>query len=72
VGGFSYSEGLESTVEAGLADTEAKAQCWLLDQLALALGRADLAVVELLAQWRGASASVGKQAPTAQHPRDHT
>lgn len=45
VGGFSYSEGLESAVEAGLADTEAKAQRWLLDQLTLALGRADLAVV---------------------------
>lgn len=44
VGGFSYSEGLESAVEAGLADTETKAQRWLLDQLALALGRADLAV----------------------------
>lgn len=45
VGSFSYSEGLESAVEAGLADTETKAQHWLLDQLALALGRADLAVV---------------------------
>lgn len=45
VGGFSYSEGLESAVEAGPADTETKAQHWLLDQLALALGRADLAVV---------------------------
>ena len=45
VGGFSYSEGLESAVDAGLADTEAQAQRWLLDQLALALGRADLAVV---------------------------
>ncbi len=45
VGGFSYSEGLESAVDAGLADTEATAQQWLLDQLALALGRADLAVV---------------------------
>jgi urease accessory protein len=44
VGGFSYSEGLESAVEAGLADTEAKAQRWLLDQLTLALGRTDLAV----------------------------
>ncbi|MCC7250166.1 MAG: DNA polymerase III subunit delta' [Lysobacter sp.] len=35
--------------------------------------RADLAVVELLAQWRGASStSTGKPASTAQHPRDHT
>jgi urease accessory protein len=45
VGGFSYSEGLEAAVDAGLADTEATAQHWLLDQLGLALGRADLAVV---------------------------
>jgi urease accessory protein len=53
VGGFSYSEGLESAVEAGLADTEAKAQRWLLDQLGLALGRADLAVVaKAFGAWR--------------------
>ena len=35
VGGFSYSEGLESAVDAGLADREALAQRWLLDQLQL-------------------------------------
>jgi urease accessory protein len=45
VGGFSYSEGLEAAVEAGLADTEAKAAAWLRDQLHLSLARADLAVV---------------------------
>jgi urease accessory protein len=45
VGGFSYSEGLEAAVEAGLADTEAKACAWLRDQLQLSLARADLAVV---------------------------
>ncbi len=43
VGGFSYSEGLESAVEAGLVTTEAQTLAWLLDQLALA--RSDLAVV---------------------------
>lgn len=42
VGGFSYSEGLEAAVEAGRVGKEAEAQHWLLDQLQLALGRADL------------------------------
>jgi len=42
VGGFSYSEGLEAAVEAGLVGDEASATRWLLDQLRLALGRADL------------------------------
>jgi urease accessory protein len=45
VGGFSYSEGLEPAVESGHVSNEASARAWLLDQLALALGRADLAVV---------------------------
>lgn len=44
VGGFSYSEGLESAVEAGLVTNEAQAGDWLLDQLTLSLARADLAV----------------------------
>jgi len=43
VGGFSYSEGLEAAVEAGLANTEATARAWLLDQLHLAQARSDLA-----------------------------
>lgn len=45
VGGFSYSEGLEAAVEAGLVRDEASAGDWLLDQLHLTLARADLAVV---------------------------
>jgi urease accessory protein len=45
VGGFSYSEGLEAAIEAGLAHDEASTGRWLQDQLTLALGRADLAVV---------------------------
>lgn len=44
VGGFSYSEGLESAVEAGVVTNEAQAAAWLLDQLGLALGRSDLAL----------------------------
>jgi urease accessory protein len=42
VGGFSYSEGLESAVDAGLVRDEATAADWLSDQLALGLARADL------------------------------
>jgi urease accessory protein len=42
VGGFSYSEGLEAAVERGLVPDEAAARHWLLDQLRLSLGRADL------------------------------
>jgi urease accessory protein len=45
VGGFSYSEGLESAVEAGLVSTETQASAWLQDQLKLAVARSDLAVV---------------------------
>ena len=42
VGGFSYSEGLESAIDAGLVRDEASSGGWLLDQLALSLQRADL------------------------------
>ncbi len=41
VGGFSYSEGLEAAVEAGLVGNEVQAGDWLLDQLHLGLARAD-------------------------------
>ncbi|HET7791908.1 MAG TPA: urease accessory protein UreF [Rhizobacter sp.] len=44
VGGFSYSEGLESAVEAGLVTDEVHAREWLLDQLHLGLARSELAV----------------------------
>jgi len=53
VGGFSYSEGLEAAIEAGLVSDEASAATWLVDQLHLALARADLAVVARAhAAWR--------------------
>lgn len=45
VGGFSYSEVLESAVESGRVASEAQASQWLSDQLALGLARSDLAVV---------------------------
>jgi urease accessory protein len=53
VGGFSYSEGLEAAVEAGLVTSEAQAASWLLDQLHLALARADLpACAQAMMAWR--------------------
>jgi urease accessory protein len=53
VGGFSYSEGLEAAVDAGLVNDEASAALWLLDQLHLGLARADLAVVaQAIPAWR--------------------
>ncbi|HEV7914501.1 MAG TPA: urease accessory protein UreF [Albitalea sp.] len=46
VGGFSYSEGLESAVESGLVTHEAQGGDWLVDQLHLGLARSDIAVVD--------------------------
>ncbi len=45
VGGFSYSEGLEAAIDAGIVTTEADVAAWLRDQLQLAVARSDLAVV---------------------------
>jgi urease accessory protein len=42
VGGFSYSEGLESAVDAGIVHDGPSAADWLADQLQLGLARADL------------------------------
>jgi urease accessory protein len=44
VGGFSYSEGLEAAVDAGLVHDEATAGSWLLSQLELVQARAELPV----------------------------
>lgn len=53
VGGFSYSEGLESAVEWAALDNEAAAADWLSAQLQLSLARADLPVLaEALSAWR--------------------
>lgn len=46
VGGFSYSEGLEAAVEAGVLTNEAQAASWLVDQLHLGLARSDLPVAK--------------------------
>ena len=53
VGGFSYSEGLEAAVDAGLVSNENEASDWLLAQLQLNQARSDLAVVaQALPAWR--------------------
>lgn len=53
VGGFSYSEGLEAAVDAGLVHDEASAAAWLTDQLHLGLARSDLAVAaQAIPAWR--------------------
>jgi urease accessory protein len=55
IGGFSYSEGLESAIDAGHAATAQAAGDWLVDQLQLSLARSDLAVVAAAMQaWAGA------------------
>ena len=53
VGGFSYSEGLESAVDAGRVTDEASAGDWLVDQLHLALARADApAAAQAVLAWQ--------------------
>ena len=60
VGGFSYSEGLEPAVEAGLIPGETQACAWLRDQFHLGLARSDIAVVsQAFKAWlRGDLASI--------------
>ncbi len=53
IGGFSYSEGLEASVESGFMATETEASDWLSNQLHVALARGDLAIVaKAVAAWR--------------------
>ena len=53
VGGFSYSEVLESAVERAGVATESIASDWLSDQLQLSLARSDLpAIAQAVAAWR--------------------
>ena len=53
VGGFSYSEALESAVEAGLVRNESQAADWLDDQLHLGIARSDLPLLgQAMAAWR--------------------
>ena len=58
VGGFSYSEGLESAVESGRVSSETQAGDWLCDQLLLALARSELAVLaQAFKAWRRGDAA---------------
>lgn len=53
VGGFSYSEGLESAVDAGQVTDATQAADWLSDQLWLGQARSDLAVLaQAIPAWR--------------------
>ena len=53
IGGFSYSEGLESAVEQAWIATENEACEWLADQLQLTLARSDLpAIASAIEAWR--------------------
>jgi urease accessory protein len=53
VGGFSYSEGLESAVESARVATEKEAADWLSDQLHISLARGDLAALaKAIPAWR--------------------
>jgi urease accessory protein len=55
VGGFSYSEGIEAAVDAGMVANETDAAAWLLDQLHLGLARSELPVVaQAMRAWRRA------------------
>jgi urease accessory protein len=56
VGGFSYSEGLESSIDAGWVSDESSVSDWLVDQMHASLSRADLAIVwQSVAAWRAAN-----------------
>ncbi|MEO8388661.1 MAG: urease accessory UreF family protein [Polaromonas sp.] len=62
VGGFSYSEGLETAMERAQPATEMIASDWLTDQLQLGLARGDLAVVaQAIPAWRSADLSRVRQ-----------
>ena len=53
VGGFSYSECLETAVDTARAATESEASAWLVDHLHLSLARSDLpALAQGIAAWR--------------------
>ena len=45
IGGFSYSEGLESAIDAERVEDESTAAQWLVDQLHLSQSRSDMAVL---------------------------
>ena len=53
VGGFSYSEGLESAVDLGWVKDESSAKAWLMDQLDLIQARSEMPLLhEAILAWR--------------------
>jgi urease accessory protein len=53
IGGFSYSEGLEASIDHGLVHDEQSAAEWLIDQLHLTQSRGDMAVLgQMVAAWQ--------------------
>ena len=53
IGGFSYSEGLEAAIHAGLATSEAQAGAWMSEQLHLTQARCDMPVIaQALRAWQ--------------------
>ena len=58
VGGFSYSEGLESAIEHGRVYDEKSCEAWLLGQMRLTQARGDWAVVaQAIEAWRSGDVS---------------
>lgn len=57
IGGFSYSEGLESAIEHGWVHDEASCSDWLADQLLLSQARGDLALMaQAIPAWQALDA----------------
>ncbi len=55
IGGFSYSECLEASVDSARVATESEARLWLLDQLHLCLARSELALLaQAIPAWQSA------------------
>lgn len=53
IGGFSYSEGLESVIDAGYVTGEDSAATWLVDQLHVTQSRSDMpALAQAIPAWR--------------------
>ena len=72
IGGFSYSECLESAVDSARVATESEAAGWLLAQLHLSLARSDLAVVaQAIPAWQSADhAHIAKLNAWVLHTRE--
>jgi len=60
IGGFSYSEGLESAIDHGWVHDESSAADWLADQLHLSQARGDMAAVaQALQAWPEHTSDLG-------------